>query len=271
MSGSRIWWTIWNPSSESNPFEPPVAKELSLVELWNSTALGDRTIRSDKFSGLPEAARRYLEHAIAPGTVLASSVRLRMHGQIKLERWLPFVAEQVIRGGQEMIWRAAVRRSGMTIRGFDRFVDGEGAMQWKLFGIIPVMKASGPNINRSAAGRVKAESVWLPSILCGDDVSWTAEDSLHPNAHFTVRTDTQPLALTIDDKGRLKSIKLQRWGNPEGGEFHDAPFGGVVEKEGTFGGYTIPTCVRIGWHFGTDRFEPDGEFFRATVDDAKFR
>lgn len=159
----------------------------------------------------------------------------------------------------------------MTIRGFDRFVGGEGAMQWKLFGIVPVMKASGPNINRSAAGRVKAESVWLPSILCGDDVSWTAEDSLHPNAHFTGRTDTQPLALTIDDQGRLKNIKLQRWGNPEGGEFHDAPFGGVVEEEGTFGGYTIPTCVRIGWHFGTDRFESDGEFFRATVDDAKFR
>jgi hypothetical protein len=61
------------------------------------------------------------------------------------------------------------------------------------------------------------------------------------------------------------------WGNPEGGEFHDAPFGGVVEKEGTFAGYMIPTCVRSGWHFGTNRFEPDGEFFRAPVDDAKFR
>jgi len=78
-----------------------VAKELSPVELWNSTALGDRTIRSDKFSGLPEAARRYLGHAIAPGTVLASSVRLWMHGQIKLERWLPFVAEQVIRDAKK--------------------------------------------------------------------------------------------------------------------------------------------------------------------------
>jgi uncharacterized protein DUF6920 len=248
-----------------------VAKDLSLDDLWNSALSSDRTFRPVQISGLPEAARRYLEHAIAPETRLASSVRLRMHGEIRLKRWLPFTAEQVIRQGHDMIWRATVRRNMSTIRGFDRFVDGEGAMRWKLFGLFPVMAASGPDISRSAAGRVKAESVWLPSILCGDDVSWTAHDSCHPDAHFKVRTDTQPLALTIDDKGGLKTLKLHRWGNPEGSEFHEANFGGVVEEESMFGGYTIPTRVRIGWYFGTDRFERDGEFFRATVDDARYR
>jgi hypothetical protein len=248
-----------------------VAKDLSLDDLWNSAPSSNRTFRPAQISGIPEAARHYLEHAIAPGIPLASSVRLRMHGEIKLKGWLPFTAEQVIRQGRDMIWRATVRSNMSTIRGFDRFVDGEGAMRWKLFGFFPVMTASGPDISRSAAGRAKAESVWLPSILCGDDVSWTAHDSCHPDAHFAVRTDTQPLALTIDDKGELKSIKLRRWGNPEGGQFHDADFGGVVEEEGTFGGYTIPTRVRIGWYFGTDRFEPNGEFFRATVDDAIYR
>jgi hypothetical protein len=137
--------------------------------------------------------------------------------------------------------------------------------------LIPVMTASGSDIGRSAASHVKAETVWLPSVLCGDDVSWTEQDSCHPHPWFTVRTDTQPLAITIDGYGRLKSIKLQRWGNPEGGEFHDADFGGVVEKEGTFGGYTVPTRVLIGWHFGTDRFESDGEFLRTTVDDPRYR
>jgi hypothetical protein len=248
-----------------------VAKDLSLDDLWNSALTSDSTFRPVQISGLPEAARRYLEHAIAPGARLASSVRLRMHGKIKLKGWLPFTAEQVIRQGSDMIWRATVGRKLTTIRGFDRFVDGEGTMRWKLFGIFPVMSASGPDISRSAAGRVRAESVWLPSVLCGDNVSWTAQDSRHADAHFNVKTDTQPLALTIDDKGGLKSVKLQRWGNPEGGEFHDVNFGGVVEEEGMFGGYTIPTLVRIGWYFGTDRFEAEGEFFRATVDDAKYR
>ena len=37
-------------------------------------------------TGLPEPARRWLSHAIAPGTPLWSSVELTMNGQIKLGR-----------------------------------------------------------------------------------------------------------------------------------------------------------------------------------------
>jgi hypothetical protein len=248
-----------------------VAKDLSLDDLWNSAPSSDRTFHPTQISLLPEVARRYLEHAITPGTSLRTSVRLRMHGEIKRKGWLPFTAEQVIGQGRDLISRATMRSKMSTIRRFDRFVDGEGAMRWKLFGLFPVMTASGPEIRRSAAGRVQGESIWLPSILCGDGVSWTADDSFQPVAHFTVRTDSQPLSLTIDNKGGLRSVKLRRWGNPEGSEFHDATFGGVVEEEGVFGGYTIPTRVRIGWYFGTDRFKQDGELFRAMVDDAQYR
>ncbi len=48
-------------------------------------------------------------------------------------------------------------------------------------------------------------------------------------------------------------------------------FGGVAEEERRFGGYTIPTRLRVGWYVGTDRFEPAGEFFRVTIDDAAYR
>jgi len=133
------------------------------------------------------------------------------------------------------------------------------------------MVASGPDITGSAAGRVIAESAWLPSALCGDDVSWTAVDSLHPHARLTVLGETGELALTIDGGGRVKTFSLQRWGNPGGKEFRYVDFGGVVEEEGTLHGYTIPTQLRVGWYFGTDRFEREGEFFRATVDDAAYR
>lgn len=67
--------------------------------------------------------RRYLAHAIAPGTPLAGAVRLRMHGEIKLRGWMPFTAEQVLHRGRGMIWRATVRRRGLWIRGDDRLVD----------------------------------------------------------------------------------------------------------------------------------------------------
>jgi len=46
--------------------------------------------------GLPEPALRWLSHAIAPGTPLWRSVELTMHGRIKLGRWRPFTARQVL-------------------------------------------------------------------------------------------------------------------------------------------------------------------------------
>lgn len=248
-----------------------MSRDVSVEGLWDSAPLGERVLRAADLSLLPEGARRYLEHAIAPGTKLARAVRLRMHGEIKLKRWLPFTAEQVIVWQSGFIWSATVRMFGMPIRGSDRLVHGEGAMRWKLFGIIPVMTASGPDITRSAAGRVAGESLWLPSALCDEDVSWTALDSLHLRASFTAHGYTADLEFVVDDEGRLKSVKLPRWGNPGDGGFRYVDFGAAVEEESTIDGYTIPTRLRAGWHFGTDRFESEGEFFRATIGDATYR
>jgi hypothetical protein len=243
-----------------------MSQELSLDELWNSAVPKVRVFQPDRISGLPEPARRYLEHAIASGTPLATAVRLRMHGEIKLGQWLPFTAEEVIHWSRGMIWKATVRRNGIPIRGSDRLVDGKAAMRWKLFGLIPVMTASGPDITRSAAGRMMAESVWLPSALLRQESSWTGQE-----VRLTVAGESANLTLAVDGVGRLHSLHLSRWGNPEGKEFRYVDFGGVVEEEATFRGYTVPARIRIGYYPGTPRFDTEGEFFRGFIDSAEYR
>jgi hypothetical protein len=113
----------------------------------------------------PAIVQEYLAHAVAAGTPLASAVRLRMHGSIKLKRWRKFRAEQVIVRERGMIWRARVRVRAFTIRGEDRFLDGEATMNWKILGVLPLLRAAGADVTRSAAGRVAAEAIWLPSML----------------------------------------------------------------------------------------------------------
>lgn len=154
-----------------------MSKEPSLDDLWNSAGPATRAFEPDSISGLPDPARRYLQHAIAPGTPLASAVRLRMHGEIKLGKWLAFTAEEVIHWGQGFLWKASVRQNGIPIWGFDRLVAGQGAMRWKLLGLIPVMTASGPDVTRSSAGRMMAESMWLPSVLVREEAVWTGSKS----------------------------------------------------------------------------------------------
>ncbi len=247
-------------------------QELSVRELWDSVRSGKHTFRANDTTGLTGVARSYLEHAIAPGARRSSAVRLLMHGEIKLQnRWLPFKAEEVIVWGRGFIWSAEVRMFGTTIRGSDRLLDGEGSMRWRLLGILPVMSASGSDISRSASGRVAGEVVWLPSVLCGEDVAWTEGDPTHLKARFTAHEEEAEVELVIDARGRLQTVKLPRWGNPDETGFRYADFGAIVEEERTFEGYTIPSQLRVGWHLGTERFESQGEFFRVTIDEATYR
>jgi magnesium-transporting ATPase (P-type) len=90
-------------------------------------------------------------------------------------------------------------------------------------------------------------------------------------ANFTSLGEPAKLTLTVGEQGILENFKFDRWGNPEGKEFHYVDFGGIVEQSHTFDGYMIPTRIRAGWYFGSERFESDGEFFRCTIDKAIYR
>jgi hypothetical protein len=249
-----------------------VSANVSLSELWQSASAGAAPGPAADPATLPEPARRFLGHAIAPDARPARAARLRMAGQIKLNDWLPFTAEQVIDWERGFIWQASVKMMGfLPIRGSDRLVDGHGAMRWRLLGLIPVMTAEGADIARSAAGRVAGESLWLPSVLRSHDVTWSATDAGQPKATFEAFGEPIELTLTIDDDGRPTSLWLPRWGNPGGGDFGYATFGALFEDEGTFAGYTVPTRLRGGWHFDGERFDSDGEFFRATITDIQYK
>ncbi len=243
----------------------------TLDELWNAAPVAGSIFTPAQIADLPEGARRYLTHAIAPGTRLASAVRLRMHGEIKLRDWLPFTAEQVIRWDRGLIWSATARMYGFSIRGSDSLLDGEGAMRWKLFGLIPVMTASGPDITRSAIGRFQVESIWLPSALCRPDVTWTQSDDSVIHARFTTHGETTQLNLATRNTGQVCGADLRRWGQPDGKAFRYRTFGGIFDEERTFDGYTIPTRLRVGWDYEANPDAWTGEFFRATIDDARYR
>jgi len=242
---------------------------MNLDELWNLSQLTTPTpSRASNVS--PGAALRYCRHSLAAPAIPAYTVRLKMHGEIKLKGWYPFTAEQVICWNRGMIWQASVRCFGISISGSDSYVNEQGASVWKVLGLIPVANVSGPDVTRSAAGRANIESIWLPSALCSDEVTWTSEGS-YQVLRFTAYNEAAEMQCAFADSGALKSVMMPRWGNPGSPEYRYESFGAYVEEEKTFGGYTIPSRVRVGWYFGTPRFEQEGEFFRATLDSAVYR
>jgi hypothetical protein len=124
---------------------------------------------------LDEPVHRYLAHALPGPAERASGVRLGMRGRIKVGAWLPFTASQQC-DGRSFAWRACVglgRATLLTV--LDRFADGAGSTEGRLFGRRRVFGADGEDTTRSAAGRAALESMFAPmSLLPGRAVAWRA-------------------------------------------------------------------------------------------------
>jgi len=219
-------------------------------------------------AGLPEPARRWLAHAIAPGTPLWRSVEIEMHGQLKIKNWRGFTATQVIALPDGYIWAARASVYGLPVTGYDRLSSGTGEMRWRLLGVVPVVTASGPDLLRSAAGRLASEIALLPTAFRA--ARWRLGDTPDTAvATWQIGAESIDVALRVAPDGRLLDVLMQRWSDADG-VFGYVPFGVTSEQERTFDGVTIPSVVRAGWWWGTDR-EAEGEFFRAEISSATHR
>ncbi|MEQ1569515.1 MAG: DUF6544 family protein [Myxococcota bacterium] len=253
------------------PFTSGSRAHRDLDTLWDSAPAAIGRFDPTALHQLPAGARRYLEHALAPGAPLATAVRLSMTGTIKLNgAWHPFEAEQVLRWDRGFLWAARAWLNHLPVTGFDRLLDGDGEMRWRLFGLVPVMSAGGEQIARAAAGRLHCEAMWMPAALLGSDVGWSEVDAGHPHARIHAHGEDSELVLELDDAGAVRACWLDRWGDLGTGTFGYHRFGGTAEQDHTVDGITIPTRHRVGWGFGTDAFA-EGEFFRCELHDIRFR
>jgi hypothetical protein len=238
------WLTLAAPSADPPAFDPALA------------------------AGLPEPARRWLAHAIPPSTPLWRAAELTMCGQIRLGQWRPFTARQILAPPDGYIWAATTRVAGLPVTGFDRLSSGTAQMQWRLLRRIPVLTATGPDVTRSAYGRLAGELALLPTAF--QHATWAqGPDPGTAVASWRFPDDTETATLRVADDGRLVEVVVNRWGNPGGAPFHRCPFGVAVEQEATFGGVTIPSVFKAGWWWGTNR-QQAGEFFRARITAAQF-
>jgi hypothetical protein len=212
---------------------------------------------------IDEPVRRYLTHTIADGAPLHSGALLAMEGRIKVGPWLSFDARQEFHG-HAFTWSA---RAGLgrfrPLRVIDRYVDGTGSTEGRLFGRMRFMHSDDENTARAAAGRAAAESIWVPATLLPENgVEWRAESDSEIVASFDVPPERAELRLSIAANGALRAVSVMRWGNVGQDHFGYIPFGAGIHAEQRFGEFTLPSRVTVGWWFGTPRYEP---FFEATI------
>ncbi|MCW3797574.1 hypothetical protein OMW55_07130 [Sphingomonas sp. BN140010] len=247
--------------------------------MLDAAELAQARFDEQMLAGLPEVAKRYLRHAIAPGTPLATTVELDMRGTFLLgdtaeaARAYAMTARETLAPSRSaFLWQPRLVRGPVIITGSDGLHDGKAWTRFWVAGLVPVVNevSSGPDLVRSAAFRAAAEAIWVPSTLLPQaGARWR---QVGPDqAEVSVPTVAGPIAnrLTLAPDGRLLEVVGQRWSNANPDKvFRLQPFGGTVLAERRFGGFTVPARVSIGNHFGTPDFLP---FFQAEITAARFR
>jgi hypothetical protein len=242
----RDWVELAEPSGTVSAFDP-------------------RSVRD-----LPEPARRWLTRAIAPGTPLRRRVELTQHGRIRIGAWRDFRAHQVIAALDGYVWACTTRVAGVPVHGYDRLAHGRGDMVHRAFGRVALVDESGPDLTRSAAGRLVSEVVWTPAALLAPDVVWEPVDDRSAIVRLPHGGETHEVTVTVGPTGALQRVTLLRWARADRGPYQLRPFGAEVHREGTFDGFTVPIEVTAGYDHDSPRW-PGCAFIRISVDDAVHR
>ncbi|MCK6211637.1 hypothetical protein KZX45_13890 [Georgenia sp. EYE_87] len=239
------WDDLLTPTPDPEPYDPAMAL------------------------GLPAPARRWLDHAVAPGTPLRRRVEMRQHGQIRLGgRWWPIRSRQALDPLRGYVWPVRTSLLGVPLVGVDRLHGERAEMTHRLLGLVPVVRASGADLARSAGARAASEICWSPATALDPSVRWRDVSDTEVVALVPVAGEVRECTLRIDDGGVLRSCTTRRWARLDGGPWQWHTFGARTLAEGTFGGFTVPTRVVAGYG---DDYAGQGAFIRLAVDDVVHR
>lgn len=137
----------------------------------------EEPVTDEELASLPAIVQTHFRRSLPADAPVVPAARFDMRGRIKVGRWLPFSATEVLAPLRGFVWSVRVLR--VLVRGGDRYLDGEGHMRMALLGVVPVVDASGEDLSRSAAGR--CGGVEIPS---AGTVGWHFGTDRWPEGEF---------------------------------------------------------------------------------------
>jgi hypothetical protein len=88
-------------------------------------------------------------------------------------------------------------------------------MEWRILGLLPVMRARGPGVSRSAAERAAAEAIWVPtSLLPRFGAAWSAPGPTEISVTFGIDDHHVKLGLSLSTH-KADFIVETAWPSPE--------------------------------------------------------
>ena len=173
--------------------------------------------------------------------------RLNQTGEMRLRPdgdWISFTATQVYSVAEPaFVWNARFR----WFHVIDSLVAGNGSLDARLLGVLPVMTASGKEARRAQMLRYLAEVAWVPSAFTGNRfASWQQVSDTEVIASLSFASERVELRYHFDERGDIARVEGERE-RAVGKLVVLTPWTGRFFDYETVGGVRIPTRGEVAW------------------------
>ena len=174
-----------------------------------------RPVTEADLEPLPEPVRRWLRFSGVVGTQRPTTVRLRQEGEFRMDGkgWLPYRAEQHFTTDPPgFLWRVSVRMAPLvSVLGRDRYRNGEGSLQMRVLGLVPVADETGGGLDQGDLLRYLGEVQWFPAAALVEYIAWESLEADSSKATMTYGGVTASMTFLFGPEGRFLEARADRY------------------------------------------------------------
>ncbi len=173
--------------------------------------------------------------------------RVEQRGEMRMtpaSAWMPFRATQVYAvATPSFVWSARFAKFKVV----DSLVDGTGRLEARLFGVLPVAKASGAAATRAQLLRYLAETPWVPqAIAFNPAIDWTPQRDHEVQGRIVAGDVDATLSFHFDGNGDIVRVEGLR-PRTEGPGQVETPWVGFYSEYRELNGVRVPTHGEAQW------------------------
>ena len=269
LAGAALVWGIFGVAFHKfrAAYEHDVDRELARLRPPVAT------VTDDELEHLPAAVQRYLRAAGVVGEPRVHNFRVRMRGRIRggpAARWIPFESEQynVVDVPARLFYMTGSMMM-IPVVGYHRYVGPSATMTIKAAALVPVVDASGPEMNQSETVTLLNDMcVMAPATLIDRRLMWEAIDGHTARVTFANAGQTVAAELSFNDAGELADFRSDdRYQLSSAGQSaRNVRWSTPIRDYRRFGNVRLASAGEGRWHEAAG----DYAYIELTIDDVAY-
>ncbi len=214
----------------------------------------DSLLHETDLAHLPAPVQRYVRRSGAVGQPKVHRVWARFRGRIRSgpdARWMSFTGEQVnVQDPAARYFYMDATLFGLPIQVLHVYEGSAATMRVKVAGLLPMVNAAGPEMDRSETVTLLNDMCWLaPATLISPSISWTAIDDHSASARYTNAGHVIDATLYFNDADELVDfVSFDRsMASPDGRQFTPARWRTPLGPYARFGAVLLSASGDARW------------------------